>query len=308
MLVGGAGTGKTTILQDFLSNLDSNWMQYDIAMNFYTDSFSLQQQLENPIDKRSGHTFGPPSGRKLVYFVDDLNLPYVETYGTQNSLSLMRQLIDHGNFFDRIDLGFRTKVVDTQFVTAMNPTAGSFTISDRLQRQFATFACMMPSQGDLRSIYHSILEGHLESFDRKLSGLTDALIDSTVNITKSVQSSFLPSAIKFTYNWNMRELSNIVQGLCRADADSYTEPLQLVRLWYHECNRVFKDRMVVNLDLSRFDGKIIIFAVSFFHCQYFGWDIVFVIYIWWQLIHFSLPAGLTRCIIQPKGEIHQRMV
>ena len=108
MLVGGAGTGKTTILQDLLSNLDSNWMQYDIAMNFYTDSFSLQQQLENPIDKRSGHTFGPPSGRKLVYFVDDLNLPYVETYGTQNSLSLMRQLIDHGNFFDRIDLGFRT--------------------------------------------------------------------------------------------------------------------------------------------------------------------------------------------------------
>ena len=265
MLVGGAGTGKTTILQDFLSNLDSNWMQYDIAMNFYTDSFSLQQQLENPIDKRSGHTFGPPSGRKLVYFVDDLNLPYVETYGTQNSLSLMRQLIDHGNFFDRIDLGFRTKVVDTQFVTAMNPTAGSFTISDRLQRQFATFACMMPSQGDLRSIYHSILEGHLESFDRKLSGLTDALIDSTVNITKSVQSSFLPSAIKFTYNWNMRELSNIVQGLCRADADSYTEPLQLVRLWYHECNRVFKDRMVVNLDLSRFDGKdIIFFCFSFF--------------------------------------------
>ena len=264
MLVGGAGTGKTTILQDFLSNLDSNWMQYDIAMNFYTDSFSLQQQLENPIDKRSGHTFGPPSGRKLVYFVDDLNLPYVETYGTQNSLSLMRQLIDHGNFFDRIDLGFRTKVVDTQFVTAMNPTAGSFTISDRLQRQFATFACMMPSQGDLRSIYHSILEGHLESFDRKLSGLTDALIDSTVNITKSVQSSFLPSAIKFTYNWNMRELSNIVQGLCRADADSYTEPLQLVRLWYHECNRVFKDRMVVNLDLSRFDGKILFFRFFVF--------------------------------------------
>ena len=268
MLVGGAGTGKTTILQDFLSNLDSNWMQYDIAMNFYTDSFSLQQQLENPIDKRSGHTFGPPSGRKLVYFVDDLNLPYVETYGTQNSLSLMRQLIDHGNFFDRIDLGFRTKVVDTQFVTAMNPTAGSFTISDRLQRQFATFACMMPSQGDLRSIYHSILEGHLESFDRKLSGLTDALIDSTVNITKSVQSSFLPSAIKFTYNWNMRELSNIVQGLCRADADSYTEPLQLVRLWYHECNRVFKDRMVVNLDLSRFDGKILFFRFFVFRLKY----------------------------------------
>ena len=264
MLVGGAGTGKTTIIQDFLVHLDSKWMKYDIAMNYYTDSASLQAQLENPIDKRSGHTFGPPSGRKLIYFVDDLNLPYVETYGTQNSLSLMRQLIDHGNFFDRIDLGFRTKVVDTQFVTAMNPTAGSFTISDRLQRQFSTFACMMPSQGDLTAIYRSILDGHLESFDRRLAGLTEALVDSTVNITKSVQSSFLPSAVKFTYNWNMRELTNIVQGLCRADAGSYQEPLQLVRLWYHECNRVFKDRMVATLDLSRFEEMLLECGKRFF--------------------------------------------
>jgi dynein heavy chain len=265
MLVGGAGTGKTTILQDFLAHLESNsWMQYNIAMNFYTDSKSLQAQLENPIDKRSGHTFGPPSGRKLVYFVDDLNLPYVETYGTQNSLSLMRQLIDHGNFFDRIDLGFRTKVVDVQFVTAMNPTAGSFTISDRLQRQFSTFACMMPSQSDLRTIYHSILDGHLEAFEPRISGLTSALVDSTVNITKSVQSSFLPSAIKFTYNWNMRELSNVVQGLCRADPGSYTEPLDMVRLWYHECNRVFKDRMVAALDLSRFEEQLLDVGKKFF--------------------------------------------
>ena len=34
MLVGGAGTGKTTIIQDFLGHLDSSWMNYDIAMNY----------------------------------------------------------------------------------------------------------------------------------------------------------------------------------------------------------------------------------------------------------------------------------
>ena len=264
MLVGGAGTGKTTIIQDFLGHLDSSWMNYDIAMNYYTDSKSLQAQLENPIDKRSGHTFGPPSGRRLVYFVDDLNLPYVETYGTQNSLSLMRQLIDHGNFFDRVDLGFRTQVVDTQFVTAMNPTAGSFTISDRLQRQFSTFACMMPSQKDLTSIYNAIVDGHLEVFDRQVAGLTSALVDATVNITKSVQTAFLPSAIKFTYNWNMRELTNIVQGICRADANSYTESLTMVRLWYHECNRVFRDRMPSQLDLQRFDEMLLDCGKRFF--------------------------------------------
>ena len=62
-----------------------------ISMNYFTDSASFQAQLEGPIDKRSGKIFGPPTGKKLVYFVDDINLPYIEDYGTQNSLSLMRQ-------------------------------------------------------------------------------------------------------------------------------------------------------------------------------------------------------------------------
>ena len=57
-----------------------------ISMNYFTDSASFQAQLEGPIDKRSGKIFGPPTGKKLVYFVDDINLPYIEDYGTQNSL------------------------------------------------------------------------------------------------------------------------------------------------------------------------------------------------------------------------------
>jgi dynein heavy chain len=35
-----------------------------------------------PIDKRAGRMFGPPATKRLVYFIDDLNLPYLETYGT----------------------------------------------------------------------------------------------------------------------------------------------------------------------------------------------------------------------------------
>ena len=66
--------------------------------------------------------FGPPTGKKLIYFIDDLNLPYIETYGTQNSIALLTQLLQHGTIFDRADLGFRKEIVDVQIITAMNPT------------------------------------------------------------------------------------------------------------------------------------------------------------------------------------------
>lgn len=62
------------------------------------------------IDKRSGRRFGPPATKRLICFLDDMNLPYVETYGTQNAIALMTQIVGYGTFFDRADLGFRKEV------------------------------------------------------------------------------------------------------------------------------------------------------------------------------------------------------
>lgn len=62
------------------------------------------------IDKRSGRRFGPPATKHLIFFLDDMNLPYVETYGTQNAIALLTQIVGYGTFFDRGDLGFRKEV------------------------------------------------------------------------------------------------------------------------------------------------------------------------------------------------------
>ena len=71
-----------------------------------------------------------------------------------------------------------------------------------------------------------------------------------------VVQKYLPSAVKFTYNWNMRELSNIFQGLCLAKAEFYPTPEKFVRLWTHECLRVFQDRMFTETDIERFSGLL----------------------------------------------------
>ena len=97
------------LVSDFLGSLsmtDETFKFANINMNFYTDSAALQLQLEQHIDKRSGKNFGPPSGR-LIYFIDDLNLPFVETYGTQTPIALMRQHIDYLSWYDRSDLGLK---------------------------------------------------------------------------------------------------------------------------------------------------------------------------------------------------------
>lgn len=42
------------------------------------------------------------------------------------------------------------EVTNTQYVACMNPTAGSFQVTPRMQRHFATFAVQMPSTDIVR--------------------------------------------------------------------------------------------------------------------------------------------------------------
>jgi dynein heavy chain len=67
MLVGNAGTAKTTVLADKLRSLPDNMLSYTINFNSFSDSASLQPILEQPLEKKTGATYGPPGTKKLVY-------------------------------------------------------------------------------------------------------------------------------------------------------------------------------------------------------------------------------------------------
>jgi dynein heavy chain len=83
LYVGAAGTGKTTIIKDYFSTLDKErTLSESINYNNYTDSKTVQTFIESKVDKKSGRLFGPPPGKVLIYFMDDLNMPYLDKYGT----------------------------------------------------------------------------------------------------------------------------------------------------------------------------------------------------------------------------------
>ena len=67
---------------------------------------------------------------------------------------------------------------------------------------------------------------------------------------------FFPDAERFMYNWNMRELTSIFQGVCLAKPEFVNAPMKMFRLWAHETYRVFGDRLVNLADFDKFDGKM----------------------------------------------------
>ncbi len=65
MFVGNTGTGKTAVLMNKLRGLDPEATAACIInLNSFSDAPSLQLQMEQPLEKKSGVRYGPPGGRR----------------------------------------------------------------------------------------------------------------------------------------------------------------------------------------------------------------------------------------------------
>ncbi|KAB0366479.1 hypothetical protein FD754_010635 [Muntiacus muntjak] len=266
MLVGNAGTGKSVLMGDKLDSLSTDdYLVQAVPFNFYTTSAMLQGVLEKPLEKKSGRNYGPPGTKKLIYFIDDMNMPEVDKYGTVAPHTLIRQHMDHGHWYDRQKLTLKD-VHNCQYVACMNPTSGSFTIDPRLQRHFCVFAVSFPGQEALMSIYSTILTQHLSyrSAPLVVQRMSSHLVASALALHQKVTSTFLPTAIKFHYVFNLRDLSNIFQGLLFSTAEILKLPLDLVRLWLHEAERVYGDKMVDEKDQDTLHRVTIASTKKFF--------------------------------------------
>ncbi|XP_071655905.1 dynein axonemal heavy chain 9-like isoform X4 [Patagioenas fasciata] len=213
MLVGNAGTGKSVLVGDKLCSLDTDaYVVKKVPFNYYTTSAMLQGMLEKPLEKKAGRNYGPPGTKKLVYFIDDLNMPEVDAYGTVQPHTLIRQHLDYGHWYDRTKLSLK-EITNVQYVSCVNPTAGSFTINPRLQRHFCVFALSIPGQDALSRIYSTILTQHLTSgnFSGAVQKSAQQLIALALGLHQKVAATFLPTAIKFHYIFNLRDFSNIFQ-------------------------------------------------------------------------------------------------
>nr|XP_060500991.1 dynein axonemal heavy chain 9-like [Panthera onca] len=212
--------------------------------------------LEKPLEKKAGRNYGPPGNKKLIYFIDDMNLPEVDAYGTVQPHTIIRQHLDYGHWYDRNKLSLK-EIRNVQYVSCMNPTAGSFTINPRLQRHFSVLVLSFPGADALASIYGTILTQHLKlgNFPESLQKSSPQLINLALTFHRKITTTFLPTAIKFHYVFNLRDLANIFQGILFSSVECVKSTQDLVKLYLHESSRVYRDKLVEEKDFDLFDKE-----------------------------------------------------
>lgn len=73
-----------------------------------------------------------------------------------------------------------------------------------------------------------------------------------LSLHHKINQLFLPTAVKFHYMFNLRDLSNIFQGILFAKSDVIRTLTDLIRLYLHESERVYCDKLVDSDDTVLF--------------------------------------------------------
>jgi dynein heavy chain len=258
------GVGKSVVMQSYLDEAvaeTGKFVSHTMGYSAQTTPSNLKDIMEGKLDKKRKNLLGPPAGKQMLFFVDDLNMPALEIYGAQPPNELLRQMIDGGGFYDIAKLFFKN-IQNIIFSACMAPPGGGRNeVTPRLLRHYNMMWMPQLSEESMKTIFSEILKGFLECEIPEIADVAHPMVASAVGIYKRVEKDMLPTPSKSHYTFNLRDLSKVFQGVLMVKHEYCPDKRELVKLWAHEEARVFRDRLIDQEDRDKFNsfmGDVII--------------------------------------------------
>ncbi|KAG9480610.1 hypothetical protein GDO78_012200 [Eleutherodactylus coqui] len=189
LFTGTTGVGKVGLLNRIQE--DAGYVSLYINFSAQTSSVRTQEIIESKLEKKRKTILGAPGNKRVIIFVDDLNMPKLDRYGSQPPIELLRQYQDFKGFYDREKM-FWKEIQDVTIAAACAPPGGGRNpVTPRFIRHFSMLCLPTPSEHSLKQIF-------------------------------------------------------------QCDPGSMRDQAQIFRLFCHECQRVFHDRLINSEDKQYF--------------------------------------------------------
>jgi len=197
---------------------------------------------------------GAKGGAKCLIFIDDINMPRVEQYGSQPPIEFLRLLLDSNIIYDRPQF-FKKVIENYRFICAAAPPGGGRApLTPRFMRHFHVVSIPNASEEVLTSIFDTVMSEFLgkNMFSDGVRKCGNIAVAATIDMFTQFNKHMLPIPSRFHYLFNMRDVSKVFQGILMTQPQSVQDSKVFTKLWLHECQRVFHDRLVDDADRQFF--------------------------------------------------------
>ena len=137
------------------------------------------------------------------------------------------------------------------------PGDGRNSISSRYIRHFNVLYIEPYKDDSLKYIFSTVMDWLFVAkanppFPQPVQGMKDSIVSNTIHIYQEAMKTFRPTPAKSHYTYNLRDVSKIFQGIAKSSAKAITTEDDILKLWAHECLRVFQDRLISQDDRDIF--------------------------------------------------------
>ena len=268
LIYGSTASGKSLLMMNHinsrdnsaeLNNNDKNWLHYTFIFNSKTTANNICDLIEEKISfKLKKGTVAPQGNKNALILIEDLNMPNKERYGAQPPIEILRQYFDYGGWFDRKEKDFLylKNILLNACITLGRPL-----VSLRLLWHFIPLGFSDIEEHTLKDIFKEYFDAQFFEYPNPIRKLRDTVVEGAIMTFKRVKDVFRPLPITPQYNFNLRDLMKVFNGLSMVnmgllngmqDTTDY-----MMSLLIHETNRVYYDRLCCDSDRCKYVNDVL---------------------------------------------------
>lgn len=137
---------------------------------------------------------------------------------------------------------------------AAPPGGGRAALTPRFMRHFHIINIPTASEEILTHIFDTIIAAFLGAnlFSDDVRKCGNIAVAATIDMFTQFDKTMLPIPSRFHYLFNLRDVSRVIQGVLMTKPQSILNAKVFTKLWLHECQRVFHDRLIDEADRKYF--------------------------------------------------------
>ena len=228
----------------------------NLCFTWNTTSAGLQTSLEERLDKKRRNLYSAPTLRKAVVYIDDVNLPQADRFGSVPVLECLRGIMEQNGYYDR-SRHFWKRISKSSFLCTASPAyGGRKEMSERFLRHFSVFYMNTVAYQDRRSLFETVIFAHLFDFAREYNVAKSGFLETILDIHDIISQKLPGNPHNPHYLLSFKDAGKVLSGILLLKKEAAIPPEVYGRMVIHEAIRVYRDRYTSVADKELFNHEV----------------------------------------------------